>query len=135
MRRLLALFATCVLIVGTVSASPRLTDERLQGWFDFWNTTLWEGKLPPTSVRWGDLTAQNDMGHTLCHSTDEGWRCSIVIDRDTNPVERSAKFTLLHEMCHVAVDTSSASEFDEHGPKFQACMLQLGKDGVLKDLW
>ena len=123
------------MVAGPLCAAPRMTDERLQGWFNFWNTTLYEDKLPPTVVKWGDLTAQNDMGQTLCVHTEEGYRCTIIIDRNTNPIERSAKLTLVHEMCHVVVDTSSAREFDAHGPKFQACMLERAKEGTLSDLW
>ncbi len=136
MRRLLSVITSLLLIALPLTAAPRkrMTDAQLQGWFEFYNKTLFANKLPPTVVKWADLTFQDDMGHTLCLHIDEGYRCTISIDGDTNPVPRVAEMTLIHEVCHVYVDTT-APEFNEHGDNFQSCMLERAKEGTLRDLW
>jgi predicted SprT family Zn-dependent metalloprotease len=42
--------------------------------------------------------------------------------------ERYAHMTLLHEQCHVA----TYDEIQDHGPKWQACMLRLDRMGAFR---
>ena len=102
----------------------------LQDDYNTFNRDYFLGQLPKNAnVRWTDLSLQQDMGMTWI---DEAGVRQIRIDRKTNPVLRQAQLTLLHEMCHIKTD---GRELDNHGIKWQACMVNLAEHGAMHDLW
>lgn len=102
----------------------------LQDDYANFNHDYFLGQLPANvNVEWANLGLQNDMGMTW---VDESGIRQIRIDRKTNPVIRQAQLTLLHEMCHIKTD---GREFDVHGIKWQACMVDLAEHGAMHDLW
>lgn len=107
------------------------TDAYLQAWYANFNELYFFDQLPKVvEVSWGDLTAQGDMGLTQRRSDGS---FLITIDRKTNSTESTAKMTLAHETCHVAVPTGT--ELDDHGPRFQKCMVNLATHGAFADIW
>lgn len=106
-------------------------DAMLQQWYGTINEEYLANTLPKnTQVRWGDLASKHDMGLTV-QRADGSYL--IVIDRATNPTWSSALLTEYHEICHIVVPITTLD--NDHGPKFQACMLGFAKAGAFKDLW
>jgi len=112
------------------SIYPRMTNKQLNMWYADANEQFFLDQLPKdTLVEWGDLTAIRDMGLT---SKRADGTFSILLDRGTNTNFRVARLTEFHEICHVK---TWAQEFDDHGIKFRACMLQLAEEGAFEGLW
>lgn len=139
-RALQVVFVIWLLLLGALyisfrpvahkSAEKNYTNAQLQRWYEGVNEEYFANKLPKdTTIKWADLTPLKDMGTTMRRS-DGGF--AILLDPVQNPNKRTAALTAYHEMCHVAVPVSS---FEEHGAKFQACMLHLAEVGAFKDLW
>jgi hypothetical protein len=134
MRKAVAALLTLLFLLSPVSGAPRATHTRLSAWYRSYNTTYFGGKLlPNVDVRWADLSAAGDLGSTTCTASFD-W-CAIFLDSATNRAEVTTRLTLLHEMCHIKVGMSGKDPPDEHGPPFQACMMDLAKQGALNDLW
>jgi hypothetical protein len=95
------------------------------------NNHLYFGdRLPKdTIVQYGPIHLRGEMGETECGTTSG---CVIRIDPEYNKADRVASLTLIHEQCHV--DTRG-TEFDMHGPKWQACMHRIADAGGLDNLW
>ena len=98
------------------------------------NEDYFLGQLPKdTRITMGDLS--HEMGNT---TVDGDGRWHITIDRESNPVERQAELTLLHEQCHIYIHVTKQDEkpdFDPHGKQFQGCMLDLAHHGAFRLLW
>lgn len=113
----------------------RTTSDSLTYDYKEFNEDYFLGQLPrDTEVVYGNLTQLNDMGYTW---KDDAGRFHITVDKETNPVERQARMTLLHEACHVEVETHKLNRdpFDAHGIEFQNCMVNLAEHGAFRDLW
>ncbi len=87
------------------------------------NRRFWKGKLPrDVQVRWKrglSVAAWYDGDRLITiNSYLKGWECLV-------------KMTLLHEMAHV----STRSECQEHGPRWQAEMRRLARDGAFAPFW
>lgn len=106
------------------------TDEQLQAWYDGFNEEYFSNRLQKAEVKWDDLTAKNDMG--LTERRPDG-SILITLDRATNNTRKTAQWTVAHETCHVAVP--AGLEFEDHGPKFQNCMVNLATHGAFADIW
>lgn len=114
------------------------SDAALRANFEYFNEQWFDNKLPKdVLVHYSDLTVEKEMGVTDLYANGA---YVIRIDRKTNPIQKTADFTLLHEMCHVKIGMSSdltigKQGLDTHGPLFQSCMLDLAGRGAFKDLW
>jgi hypothetical protein len=97
------------------------------------NDDFFLGQLPKDArIEW-TAGLRNENGHRAMGLTimNEQGQFIIKIDRESNAVMRVAKFTLIHEECHVKLWTK---EFDDHGFKFQSCMLDIAARGGFHDL-
>jgi hypothetical protein len=113
------------------SADHVFTDAQLQAWYESFNEIYFFSQLPKNvEVKWGDLTAKDYMGLTTRRLDGS---ILITIDRAMNPARRTAAATVAHETCHVAVPLGT--EFEDHGEKFQACMVNLAVHGAFTDIW
>lgn len=111
------------------AAEKNYTNEQLKRWYEGVNEEYFANKLPKdTEVLWVDLSVHGDMAETLRHMDGS---FLIEIDPVQNPNKRVAALTAYHEICHIA----AVSEFNTHGPKFQACMLRLAEAKAFNDLW
>lgn len=121
-----------------INASPITpTTAIMQAEFDEYNRKYFDNQLENVTVIVGDLTANTQMGLTTKRKDNS---FLITIDRKTNPILKTADLTMLHEMCHVRLDGKmflavGESTLDAHGPAHEACMLDLAKQGAMKDLW
>ena len=60
----------------------------------------------------------------------------MLIDRGSNPIEKQAEMTMIHEMCHQENYLLKADEgVDGHSLAFQSCMVRLADAGAFRDLW
>ena len=130
------LIVVCLLIwsfkepVHKPTSHADLTDAQLQKWYEGINEEYFWNQLPKNvTVKWGDLAAWGDMGVTLYRPDGS---ILILIERKLNPAPRVAEITAFHEACHVK---THGQEFDDHGPKFEACMVHLADQGAFKGLW
>jgi hypothetical protein len=86
-----------------------------------------------TGISLLDLSKENEMGR-ITQRYDGTWL--IEIDTKTNPTEKQAEMTLVHESCHQEDTVQGKNEgLDGHGEAFQTCMLNKAQDGIFKDLW
>jgi predicted SprT family Zn-dependent metalloprotease len=61
--------------------------------------------------------------------------CTINMNPDYELTDKIARFTELHEMCHVDLFVTNEYELNQHGPKFQRCMLDKAVKHGFDDLW
>lgn len=119
--------------VHRMNNSAVISNEKLNSWYRGYNEEYFANQLPKnTVVKLGDLTPQDDIGMSQI-LPNGNW--IIIIDRAKNPSPVQARMTLLHESCHVRTYIRGMAEFEVHGDKFQACMLQLAHQGAFKELW
>lgn len=106
------------------------TEVQLQAINTYYNETVFYGALPKSMrITWENLEAFNEVGDVQKDS-DGVWH--IRLDRKYNPVGRQTILTMIHEDCHLV---TWGQEFDDHGPKFEACMLRVAESGALHDVW
>jgi len=111
--------------------SEIFTNQQLKSWYDVFNEEYFSDQLPKdTFINWADLHEEHAMALTR-HLGDGHW--VIRMDRGTNTTERVVEMTILHESCHVSVGPHA--EFDDHGSKFQNCMMGLALRGAFRDIW
>jgi hypothetical protein len=100
-----------------------VTNADLRWWYRRYNKKYFAGKLPAAKVKFAKLAA-GELG-TMYHGLDE-----VYITKEFRKWPREAKFTLLHEMVHLALPVNAW-----HGPSFEKEMLRLAKAGAFKGLW
>ena len=101
--------------------SPELTKE-----YDAINFKYFDGALSHVDVQVTDLKTSWVADTRRC-----GDRCYVITISDywtPAPVEKDE--ALLHEVCHVYVESNGTQNFDVHGPAWQACMLTLATKGA-----
>jgi hypothetical protein len=118
-------------------ASTKPTSRMLTNEFAYYNHKYFDDMPVVVDVQYGDLTDNDQMGVTIPRT---GGGYLIVIDQKTNPILKIADGTLVHEMCHVKLNSIKdlavgSNELDNHGPSFQACMLDIAAKGGFKDIW
>jgi hypothetical protein len=118
-------------------ASTRPTSQMLTNEFTFYNNKYFGAMPEVVTIQYGNLTEDDSMGKT--YKMDNG-SYLIVIDQKTNPILKTADGTLIHEMCHIKLNsirdlTFTSKELEDHGPSFQACMLDKASQGAFKDIW
>jgi hypothetical protein len=120
-----------------ITPKEHIEDIDLQAYYDALNQEFYDNKLPEAIVRFTNKPyGQDENGNTvravgLSFPTEPK---QIMIDDVMKDYPVVAYETLAHEQCHVYVDKFTP-EFDEHGPKFQKCMLKLAEAGALAHLW
>ena len=100
------------------------------------NRLYFDNKLPPAKiVLTHNLKDDNGsvMATTFCIRAGGKLNCTIEIDPDKNPVNRTAIMTLYHEQCHVKLWGIDINH--PHGELFQDCMHDLATKGAFDDLW
>lgn len=138
----IAVFALVASTAYAIKIQKREFDDRvLQQWYASYNEIIFGSELPSnTKVTWMDLSAvsvldnpSHPMGMTI-HDLG-GKNFKIEIDKDYNPAEVTENETLIHEMCHVEVEFVEKDELENHGAKWQACMLRVAEHGGFADVW
>lgn len=127
-------------IWSTVSAAqhghPRATDADAQAFFTAYNNEFFDGKLPATTVHFADnlKTLQGQDAQEMTYPGNP-WRIAIMSESSNNTTEWEE--LELHGMCHVATDSNTVigPEFDDHGPRWQKCMIRLADIGAMKGIW
>jgi SprT-like family len=79
------------------------------------NRESFAAKLPPVSISWADLSAQNTDGITSFDDDDHP--VSIELDRQQITSERDLRAVIRHQACHVSVGGKLG-----HGSVWQHCM-------------
>jgi len=110
---------------GRPKAVTETSEADLRTFYDDSNTAFFDGKLPQDVVitrtehdpRWMATTSKLPDGRFL-----------IKMNTRYTAAQRVAFQTMLHEECHV----KTWSEFDEHGPRWKACMVGLDIQGAFK---
>jgi SprT-like family len=120
------------------TASQVNSNATLERWYKADNETYFDDKLPHNvSVKWADIPREKDgdvdMGDTAEDVQHRAY--AIRIDRMSNVTWGTTLMTLRHEECHAAEDPYLVGDEDEHGPRFQSCMINLAKAGAFKDSW
>lgn len=138
----LALFAA--LLIGSIPAQHRAvqTPDQEPRWseaeiraelvkdYEPLNDAWFDGKLPhDTTVSYNEAS-----GRYIGVTHQVGDHFDIFINSYYDRSVNEAEFTELHEMCHVAVAVSGY-EYEQHGPRWQRCMLRLAQQGAFTELW
>jgi hypothetical protein len=122
-------------------AKPKSTDvfitsrKSAQSFFDSYNDKYFGGTLPPTVVVWqSPPDSDGYMGQTICDLEADGLKaesCTMYISPKWNVAPVTMYATIIHESCHEKTYT----EFDDHGPRWQHCMLEQAMSGGFKGIW
>jgi hypothetical protein len=111
---------------------PKDRDDYLQTIYDQYNGWWFGDELPKDVIlRYGpavDVQGRSNMAITRMHYG----RFITEFNPKYNQADTHLKMNMLHEQCHIA---TWGQEFDDHGPKFQACMLRLANQGAFNSLW
>jgi hypothetical protein len=112
------------------------TDKRLTGWYHQYNKKYFDNKLTShVTVGW-DLEIEADAGRThgvRFHPKEDGIDLEVAtihLHPDKHVGSTDARFTLLHEMCHLRL-----LPWTRHGKKFNDEMRRLAILGAFDDLW
>lgn len=103
----------------------------LSSWYQGYNDKYFQGELPVNTVVSFDL--RDDRFMALTEHSGSYFRIDFNPKYNNSP--KVARMTLLHEMCHIRQFVESEREFDDHGIKWQTCMMNLAKQGAMSDLW
>lgn len=129
----LTLFLACP---ARPQTPPVSIQQILTSSYQEFNRAWFDNKLPSdTTIVYVSIPTWDKIGNTDRRVNANGsvhftLFVNAYYDRDV----RESEFTELHEMCHIR-ESLDGDEFDSHGPKWQACMLQLAMNGALENLW
>ena len=116
-----------MLLAASASAAP----DGLDSWYAGYNHEYFQDELPKTVVITKTLNDDRFMALTFY----ENGAYHIALNPKYNFSTKIERENLLHEMCHIRIFVEHDEEFEDHGPKWQACMLELAKKGAFADLW
>ncbi len=122
------LLAVLLLAYPTMISSQ---DRHLDEWYTAYNHMYFQDELPKTVVITRNL--QDDRFMAITDYSDGLYH--IGINPRYNLSTKTERINLLHEQCHILGFVEHDDEFDQHGPKWQACMLRIAKSGGFNDLW
>ena len=132
----LVVMATPLSVASYVYAQRQyqFSDAALQQRYQDLNNWYFDGSLPKNAVvGWADIPLDHSL-YVMGDITEDSLK--IEIDTKSNITKSTVDLTLLHEMCHSATqDYERAHNEDLHGPRFQACMMNLAKEGAMQDIW
>lgn len=118
-----------------VPTNSILWDEYAQYNKDYFGDTL-----PYATIEYANLLSDEGKHDMMAQVEHRASSYHISIDREFNPILKTADISLLHEMCHVKLDASGEVPLTvksdvAHGEKFQNCMVSLASRGAMHDLW
>jgi hypothetical protein len=117
-----------VLLALNISGTPNV---RLTHQYESYNDSYFDGTLPKDVVVYSE-NAEGNMGLTdRCN----GSSFCIHLDPITNNTKPTESLTLLHEMCHVWVESSVGPQFDAHDAIWQGCMHRLANQNAFEGIW
>jgi predicted SprT family Zn-dependent metalloprotease len=119
------------LILLVLTAVPVHPEVNLNAWYEGYNHAYFNDTLPATVVISHNL--HDDRFMALTEYANGFYH--IEFNPKYEPSPKQARETLLHEQCHLEQLVSGEVEFEDHGPKWQACMHRLANQGALEDLW
>lgn len=101
-----------------------------------YNDAYFQNRLPKNTVV--DMLEPNPdyMASTTCDND----ACEIHFNQDYVVAARTAKLTMLHEMCHVKTWGKDETTFGEvteqiqHGRRWRSCMLELDAEGANREI-
>jgi predicted SprT family Zn-dependent metalloprotease len=102
--------------VSKYSVMQTITETTLQSWTDFYNWTIFEGKLHSVTVRWSNHLVTT-AGKTKYFRSAR--RCDIELNPKLLDTEPKTRNTLVHELCHAAVFLIDQDSQDGHGPRWR----------------
>lgn len=110
------------------------SDPKLKRWLNEYNRKYFNGELPSGMEVWWEAPGAN-IATVECDGSDVSFDESehtflIRINPAIAWSPRQAKFSLLHELNHIAVGFKCG-----HGAKFQVGMMRLAARGAFKFLW
>lgn len=118
-------FALLALAYGPVKRVVAPQCENPKAWYDGFNETYFENRLPANTV----VDYSNHDSSVLAVTTQDGDHFRIAFNRDYAASAPVVHVFLLHEMCHV----DTFDEEAEHGPRWIACMRGLEAKGAIDD--
>lgn len=114
----------------------RVTEAGLYQAYALFNSGWFAGDLPEdTEIHLGDIPSGYAGYQSIMGLTDwdaQRKKFVIYISSKWNPGSSTADLTLIHEMCHVQTFNQ---EFDDHGPKWEQCMVNIAEHGGLHGIW
>lgn len=122
-------------IGGACSQSPHHpTEGQLAGAYLVLNDQYFYGGLPVHKTKIILVNLPDGKMGQAHQNPDDTW--VISIDIVSNPIEKQAELTMIHEACHQQDLMRGEDEgVDGHGEAFQACMLEKAGRGAFKGLW
>lgn len=116
-----------ILIAATANAAP----DNLDAWYAGFNHQYFQDELPKTVV----ITKTLDDDRFMALTFYENGRYHIALNPRYNISTKVERMNILHESCHIRMFVEGEEEFDDHGPKWQSCMLELAEKGAFASLW
>ena len=124
------------------------SDPKLKRWYREYNRALFKGVLPKRlTVRWVKpnkvYVGQFDPGGCYIKFSKRGGKktfvyapqAEITISADLQKIPRQVRMTLIHEMVHAYLILHHHDCDPDHGPRFQAVMKRLARQGKFASLW
>jgi predicted SprT family Zn-dependent metalloprotease len=111
--------------------APQNINIRLTHYFESVNDSYFDGTLPKDVIVYSD-DAEGNMGLTdRCN----GNSFCIHINPKLNTAKPSEALTVMHEACHVWVESTIGPQFDVHGAVWQGCMHRLANQNAFEGIW
>lgn len=105
----------------------------LQHLYSVYNDGYFQNKLTKAPVIDMLETNPNFMASTMCQDGS----CVIHFNKHFTAAHRVARFTMLHEMCHVKTWDTEVDVFGGqvlHGKSWRACMISLDTRGAFREI-
>ena len=114
------------------SKITEITVSQLSDAYRRFNEDLFYGGLPTKNIKIVPTYLPTAMGEL----SGEDGQWVIRIDKESNPIQRQAEMTLIHEMCHLSDKINGENEgFDGHSYAWETCMENIAARGQFKDIW
>lgn len=127
-------------LTSVVNSGEIIDTDKLNAWYNGYNEKYFQKELPeagsvspPDVVITFNLHDADKAGITIFGAQD-GF-IHMGLNPDFLKGTKTLRLTMLHEQCHIRMFVENAHEFDQHGPKWQACMHHLADEGAFEDLW
>ena len=107
------------------------------------NELYFDNALPKDVIVVAEEAPDSAPGHfyygETSHSVGSHWYKMFVSPKHNTSVDLEEE-TVLHESCHIKIwekheRMGTPYAGDEHGPEWQACMLDLAEQGAFKNIW
>lgn len=101
----------------------------LYQWYKEYNDEYFDNKLPKETIidfnlKNGDMAVSEFPDFKTFH---------ISFDPHYVAAQRTGRFTLIHEMCHIRTWAEAVSGVD-HGPRWRTCMLGIDQQGGFRNI-